>query len=502
MNAVIYCRVSTKEQVKGYSLKDQEQQCRDFAKRNGLCVIECFIEQGESAKTADRLELQKLLKYVTANKKEVDVVVVYKIDRLSRNMYDTSQLMLLLQQLGVSLKSATEQVDDTPVGQLTVNVLGSVAQFENDVRSERTISGMIQALKDGRWVSTAPMGYKFSKDSEEKSRLVPSKDAHYISEAFALYKTGLYKQTDVLQKLQEKGFDRIEKQNLNYILRNPLYAGILKHSFLEEPLEGTHEPLVSKQDFHTVQAILDGKRPNITPRQRYHPDFPLRGFVECPYCHKPLTGSWSTGRNQRYAYYHCRTKDCQFKGIRKEKFEQQFVALLEKIQPESSIIELFARIIEDVYKEKMANQKQERNKVQKQLIASEQKKQRIFDLLLDDAIDKTMFQEQKEKIENEIREKGTKLDDLSTNPDDAYHCINYCHHALKNLPKLWVDGDIKVRQRFQQIIFPENISFNGEFIGTEEMSRLFNVLADKNANESNLAPRVGLEPTTLRLQLP
>ncbi len=95
--AVIYCRVSTKEQVEeGNSLVTQERLCKEYALKHGFDVAHIFIEQGESAKTADRTELQKLLKYCTDRKNQIQAVIAYKIDRVSRNMDDYSQIRLVL----------------------------------------------------------------------------------------------------------------------------------------------------------------------------------------------------------------------------------------------------------------------------------------------------------------------------------------------------------------------------------------------------------------------
>lgn len=242
MKAVVYCRVSTDEQVKGYSLKSQEIECRAYAEKNGIEVAKCFIERGESAKTANRTELQNLLKFITLNKKEIDYVIVYKVDRLSRDVADSSTLRVIFSRLGIELKSVTEPFDGSSAGKLTANLLSALAQFDNDVRAERTILGLKQALQESRWVSAAPRGHKFDKDAEGKSNLVPNEEAIYIKKAFELFKTGLHKQTHIVKELKAMGFKRASKQTLNHILRNPLYAGFMRHDLLQEPLKGKYEP--------------------------------------------------------------------------------------------------------------------------------------------------------------------------------------------------------------------------------------------------------------------
>jgi site-specific DNA recombinase len=114
--AVIYSRVSTKEQTQNLSLETQESVCRAYCERQGLEIDRVFVEQGESAKTAERTELIKLLAYCRAKKDQVQHVVVYRIDRFSRQRYDHAVLVAQLAKNGVTLKSATEPISNDAAG--------------------------------------------------------------------------------------------------------------------------------------------------------------------------------------------------------------------------------------------------------------------------------------------------------------------------------------------------------------------------------------------------
>jgi len=95
--AIIYIRVSTSEQAEfGYSLKAQKEICQDYAIRNKYKILKVFIEKGESAKTANRTELKNMLSYVKSNKNKIDSLIIYKMDRLSRDIYDTLTIRLTL----------------------------------------------------------------------------------------------------------------------------------------------------------------------------------------------------------------------------------------------------------------------------------------------------------------------------------------------------------------------------------------------------------------------
>ena len=151
VGAVIYVRVSTKEQTENLSLPTQLRACEEYCRRQGYEVLERFHEEGESAKTTDRSQLQKLLTYCRLNKGRVHFVVVFNLTRFARDKYDHFALRSLLQSLGISLRSATEPIDDTSTGKLMEGVLAAFAQFDNDCRSDRTRAGMKAALELGRW---------------------------------------------------------------------------------------------------------------------------------------------------------------------------------------------------------------------------------------------------------------------------------------------------------------------------------------------------------------
>ena len=119
--AVIYCKVSTKEQAEeGNSLVTQENNCKEYALNHGYEIAETFIEQGESAKTADRTELQKLLAYCAFKKNNIQAVIAYKIDRISRNTDDYSQIRILLKRHNIEIKSTSEYFENAPSGHLSV----------------------------------------------------------------------------------------------------------------------------------------------------------------------------------------------------------------------------------------------------------------------------------------------------------------------------------------------------------------------------------------------
>ena len=347
IDAVIYTRVSTKGQTENLSLPTQLKTCEEYCERQGLEVIASFREEGESAKTADRTQLQKLLTFCRANKGRVQFVVVYNLTRFAREKYDHFALRAHLKSLGISLRSATEPIDDTSTGKLMEGVLAAFAQFDNDVRSERTRGGMRAALELGRWPFLAPLGYLNARGAAGKNLMPDPERAPLIRRAFQDFATGRFTKDEVLQNVNTLGLTTrrgkaVPSQTFDAILRNPVYISQIQVAAFGISKRGEFEPLITEKIFFRVQGILDGRYELTAPRGRNDPDFPLRGYVRCTACGKTLTASWSKGRSDYYAYYHCRN-GCRAVNVAKTKLEDLFVQELARLQPTAG----FMRLVKD-----------------------------------------------------------------------------------------------------------------------------------------------------------
>ncbi|MBI3264869.1 MAG: recombinase family protein, partial [Acidobacteria bacterium] len=356
--AVIYVRVSTKEQTENLSLPTQLRACEEYCNRQGYEVLERFREEGESAKTTDRTELQKLLKYCRAHKGKVNFVVVYNLTRFAREKYDHFALRAHLKSLGISLRSATEPIDDTSTGKLMEGVLAAFAQFDNDVRSDRTRAGMRAALELGRWTFPAPLGYLNAPRWSEKSLVPDPERAPLIARAFEEFATGRFTKQEVIARVTDGGLRTrrglmLSPQSFGQMMRNSIYIGRIESPEYGVSTRGDFEPLVEESTFYRAQAVLDGRIVVAGPRPRNHPDFPLRGFVRCETCRRPLTGSWSKGRNGRYAYYHCQPQ-CRAVNMSKAKLEGAFADELALLQPTPGYMRLVKDRILQVWEQRRA----------------------------------------------------------------------------------------------------------------------------------------------------
>ena len=499
-HAVIYCRVSSKEQVENLSLMTQEKGCREYCERNGITVVKVFVEEGESAKTQFRPEFQKMLKYCKDNGVLITDLVVFSVSRFARHAYDHHSVKAVLAKLGIKLQSVSEPIDESPTGKLMENILADFAQYDNDSRSERTSLGMIAAIELGQWVWQTPIGYRKPAEGGTVSLEPDPEKAPFIRMAFELFATGGYTAQQVLDKVRALGLTTkrgkpFTNQALSRLLHNPVYRGRVVSQKWELDIAGDFEPIVDDATFHRVQSVLDGKNVKPLHNQREHPDFPLRGFVRCGSCGTRLTGGYSTGRSSRYAYYHCWNKDCRAVSVRREVLEQVFVDELAVVQPKQSAINLFKEVVKDVWSTRQTDALKLQGQLRNRLRGLEERRDTLESALLyEKTITKEIYDRQSLKLSEMIREAEAELQSCLYNQVDLSELLEHATKILGAIKTTWLSKDIQLKQRLQAAIYPEGISYTKDGLRTAVTSSVFKVLGGISGGDSHMATPTGFEP--------
>ena len=502
LNAVAYCRVSTKDQVQNLSLETQERLCRSYCQQQGWEVDRVFIEKGESAKTADRAEFQKLIDYCRVNKKKIGFVVVYAISRFARSVHDYQVVRGMLTGFGISLRSVTEPINDTSAGKFMENVIASAAQYDNDVRSERTIEGMSSALKRGRWTFPLPIGYRrVSSVLGTKIEQDPER-ASLVHMAFELYSTGRYQREEVLKTVTGAGLrtrkgSRVSSQTFCAMLQNPRYAGRLDVKKWGVSATGSFQPIVSETMFDRVQSLLADRRSHGKTYALNHQDFPLRHFVRCDNCNRPLTASWSKGRNAKYPYYRCANRSCKSVNSRKEVVEERFMKLLRSLQPQPSYMRLFREIVLDVWKHQLKQISEVRRTLELKLQQIAEKKNRLVSAFLyEHKIDNATYEEQIDLLRQDAALAEMQLHDAKLEEFDVEGVLELANRLMSDLSRFWLQASLDQKIRFQKVLFPDGIKVNGETFGTAKTCYAFSYLRKISTPNSSLASRTGVEPVS------
>ena len=500
--AVIYCRVSTKDQVENFSLATQEKACRDYCTRNNFVVDKVFVEEGESAKTANRTQFQKMLAYCRENKGRVGRVVVYAVNRFARSSHDHLATRAFLGGLGVNLRSVSETFDESSQGKFMESIMAAVAQLDNDVRGDRTVDGMKAAIQAGRWTFKAPLGYLNGDRKPGSPSLIPDPERGLlVRQAFEFFASGIHTKQQVLNIVTAAGLrtrrgKAISKQTFNALLRKPVYAGWLVVEGWGERRRGDFEPLVSQEFFDAVQAILSGKRPSVTPRLRSHPDFPLRHFVKCGCCGNPLTGSYAKGRTKRYPYYYCQNRKCEGGvHVSKMELERSFVDFLERMQPQPKYAKLFREIVLDVWKEKQAQNFALSVSLKHHIEELEQRREQLHETFIyEKAIDRETYQQQLDKLNEQIMLAEMQEREIKLEGYDVEAVLAFAEYVILNAARLWTEASSDQKQRLQKVLFPQEVSFSDGIYKTAETCLLFKLLQESKGQKNCLATLPGIEP--------
>lgn len=298
MKCVIYVRVSTDEQAKhGYSIAAQIEKLEAYCISQGWEMVKQFIDDGYSAKDLNRPQFKEMMNIV--KKGGIDVVLVYRLDRLTRSVVDLYSILQELDKYDCKFKSATEVYDTTnAMGRLFITLVAAIAQWERENTAERVRMGMEKKIKLGLWKGgTPPYGYKIV----DKQLVVNEKEVGVVKEVFELSKTlGFY---TIAKQLSTKGYQTRKGSDWHVdsvrdIANNPVYAGYLTFSeslkeYKKPPreqnlYEGNHDKIISRDEFWALQDILDKRRKFGGKRETSN--YYFSSILKCARCGHSMSG--------------------------------------------------------------------------------------------------------------------------------------------------------------------------------------------------------------------
>jgi DNA invertase Pin-like site-specific DNA recombinase len=323
---VIYARVSSTEQLNGYSLDAQIDLCREWANEQGYKVVQVYTEPGKSAKTDNRPQFQRMISNVQTG--QAGAVVIHKVDRFARNLLDLLQYKKLLKDVGVSVYSVSEEFlnGDSPENELVLRIIGATAEFVARNIGLEAKKGQDAMARAGRFPgSKLPAGYTRGDGSEiiECSEMGPK-----ITLAFQEFATGQYTllewtrqapQLGIVNPNTEKPF---HKSAWHYIFRNLLYTG--QFTWRDQTYEGDHPALVDPETWEAVQTVLDNNNTGGAERRHF---WLLKDLLWSEVHERAMTGS--SVRDQ-YRYYRAAPRQAgeSEHAIHADHAERQAVKLL------------------------------------------------------------------------------------------------------------------------------------------------------------------------------
>ena len=398
--AGLYIRVSTEDQAReGFSLPEQEKRLRAMCEYKGYEIYKLYKDAGISAKTGNyRPAFEELLQDI--RDKKCNTIVVLKLDRLTRSVYDMEGIMKFLDENNAYLDCANEEINTTnSSGKMVARLLTTVSQNEIERTSERTKVGLAGAIKEGHIPARAPLGYKHI-----DKKLVPdplTKDI--VIRIYNLYFEGksYYNIATIFNEEELLGKTNWKDTGILRIISNEVYKGDYVHGKrTNHPTyyKNVVEPIISKELWESCQVQKKKNQKNYMRTQTYI----FLQKLKCPKCGRILAGGASHKIKSDKWYFYYRCEKCK-NNIHEDKIEEKIKVLLADILEYDNVVNEFFL---PVLKSKVNNPKEI---LEKELNSLNNKKERIRKAYIDELFTEEEFKEESKLIDNQIEIINSKL---------------------------------------------------------------------------------------------
>ena len=471
--AVSYIRVSTREQAQrggseeGFSLPAQREANKRKAQSMGALVVKEFADRGESARSANRPELQKMLAYLKEDG-GIDYVIVHKLDRLARNRADDVEINRAFEQAGVRLISTSENIDQTPGGMLLHGIMSSIAEFYSRNLANEVIKGMGEKARNGGTLGKAPLGYINVRARDENGREVRTvaldeERAPLIRLAFQEYATGQWTTKKLAAHLHSHGLTTVPTAHkpakavsgaqLHRMLRHPYYKGTISFQGVEYP--GAHEPLVDEETWRHVQAMLDSHRFGERERQHNHH---LKTTVYCGLCGaRLLVQNTRNSKGDLYPYFICarrqRTHDCAFRAVLIDVVEERMSDLYRTIQLSNQDRQL----VEQYVREEISHLERDKDRTIRSLTTRrtnlEDKRRRLMHAHYEGAIPLDLLKEEQAKLTSELDHIERQLTAYQADAAEVRQHLAQALDLLEDCHRLYTAAPDHLKKLLNQVFF-------------------------------------------------
>ena len=320
--AVIYARYSSDSQTE-QSIEGQLRVCQQYAQSNDIIILDTYIDRAMTGTNDLRPDFQRMIK--DSNKKQWDYVLVYKLDRFSRDKYEMTIHKHTLKNNGVKIISAMENIPEGPEGIILESMLEGMNQYYSAELSQKVLRGLNESYLKGQFTGGVQLyGY----DVKDKKNVINPDEAEIVKEIFNKFAKG-FTAVDIAKELKARGV-RTKKgifltdKKIYKMIANTKYIGKTVHR--DVVYTNIYPAIIDEFTWQKVQSIRNANK-HVPGKKKDKFDFILSGKIICGYCHTMMVGESGTGRNEeKYYYYNClgkrrHKKDCSFKAISKEYLE-------------------------------------------------------------------------------------------------------------------------------------------------------------------------------------
>ncbi|CAN5460486.1 recombinase family protein [soil metagenome] len=509
-NAIIYTRVSSKEQTENLSLDVQLKGCENFTTKNNLQVKGIFGGTYESAQTDERNEFKRMVSFSKNYKQGISYIVVYSLERFSRTGENAIWLSRQLRELGITIISVTQPIDTSnPSGVLQQNILFLFGQYDNDLRRQKCIAGMKEKLLRGDWVSHAPVGYSYDRTNSKEQKIIINEKGKLIRKAFELKVYDKLSNTGIAERISKQGL-KLNKKRISEIIKNPFYCGFLSHNLLEgQVVRGNHPAIISEKLFFQANEVLKESKANLSgeKQKKENDNTPLKRFVYCGNCGTPFT-AYIVKKKNLY-YYKCNTIGCQCNKSVKH-LHNRFEELLSIYETNKAYVPALKDMLMEAYNDTVDKSEVNVKDLNTKVTELKQKLEKVEERFAYGEIDRDVYDKISKKLKLEIDELKEVVDQSKLILSNPLEVVNKTLEITSNLVNLWVSGDSEEKRNLQILLFPSGILYDRENDNyrTTEINSIItlthsfseglrqnkNGLREKNSRQSALVVRTGIEP--------
>jgi site-specific DNA recombinase len=483
MNCLLYARVSTDKQAqKELSIPAQLDAMRQFAKRQDWKIVGHFVDRGESAKTANRPELKRLLAFCEEHQ-GIDAVLVHKIDRLARSVYDHSLIKFALRKRGIRLQSVTENFQNDPNGEFMENILASHAQFYSANLGFEIRKANMAKLKLGEWPHMPPVGYKSVPGVHRRVAHVPDDNAApLIQQAFELFATGRYSLKGLSETMHDRGLGTrsgrmFSEENMKRLLSREYYVGRLVWN--GQVYQGKHPPIISKKLFYEVQDVLKSRSVDTGEKGRL--EFLLRGVVYCHVCQRRLTGEV----HPRGRYYRCLVsvdqQRCSQSYIPVKELDAQLETLYGQLRPTPGYIEVVQAEMHGIADRRKRVAERDLGKLRRRVTEIGLKEMRLLDEMLASTVAREIYEKMAGTYRKQRQQAESRVAQLQVNYDDSLKFVDECSKVAGMLGQLHRQFTFEQRKNLLRAVF-RRIEVEDKTIVGAELNPPFSFFFDEQVH--------------------
>jgi site-specific DNA recombinase len=493
--AAIYLRVSTSAQARrngepeGYSIPAQREACLRKAASLDAEVIHEYVDRGESAKTIDRPELRGLLERAK-HERDLDYVIVHKVDRLARNRYDDATISYDLHNAGIELVSVTENIDDTPFGRFMHAIVAANAEFYSANLAAEARKGLIQKAKTGGTPTRAPLGYlnirKVIEGREIRTVEIDPERAPHVRWAFAAYATGSYTLDTLQDALADRGLlsrptpsrpaKPISRSQLALMLVNPYYIGIVRYAGVQ--YQGNHEPLIDQRTFQRACAVLEAHG-HAEERDRKH-DHYLKGTLYCGRCGSRMSLIQAKGNGGTYPYFFCigrmKRTGCQQPYIPVDVIERAVERTYAQVAPSAEQIETVRAKLGHALAGMRQQVEQESRRQRRRLAKLTDQRTKLLSAYYQGAIPVDLLHQEQDRLTSEMTGTETQLSIAQRSTTDVQTTLDRALDLLATCQGAYIKAPGHLRRQWNQALFLRLLVHDDD-IGQAEIAEPFATLA-------------------------